>query len=447
MFERCYVINLKRRPDRLAQFMAAVDACGWPFVRPVAFSAVEGDKVGVPPEFSQGGGAFGCRESHVRILEDCLMADVGSVLVFEDDADLRPGFGQAVREFLAQVPDDWEGIMLGGQHHSPSSPVKPGVVRVNYAQRTHCNAARGRYMRGLVQRWAMATVHIDWMMRGWQHQFRVYAPERWIVGQAGGRSDIAGRVKPAEWWNPPKGDEPVVLLRTPREVLEELRGRGFHSGCERNDDCVDVGLSTCFAAVLSDHERTERLRRWISMLQEECLSAGSLCTVWHPAATVEAVQTATRGRVLLIEAETAAEAIAKLPADVRPKAGVHRRLLALLRAPRDVVEAVREHGVHVGYWRDGATGIDHGLLRVFGPPAGDGGSLGPATVDMPSLRKWCRDLQAEADACGAVVAVWHPAATLETLRKASDLPVVSIEAGTVQDVLRRLEAARRATQD
>jgi len=112
-FERVYVINLRRRPDRLRAFFKRLEQYGWPFKEPIVYPAIEGDKVGVPPEFTQGGGAYGCRMSHLRILQDCLMEDVSSVMILEDDADLCEGFPEKVAAFLAKVPSDWEGIMLG----------------------------------------------------------------------------------------------------------------------------------------------------------------------------------------------------------------------------------------------------------------------------------------------------------------------------------------------
>ena len=77
--DRCYLINLKRRPDRLDACLARIAAVEWPFPQPQVFEAIDGDRVGVPPEFTKGGGAYGCRCSHVAILQRCLM-DVGVVL-------------------------------------------------------------------------------------------------------------------------------------------------------------------------------------------------------------------------------------------------------------------------------------------------------------------------------------------------------------------------------
>jgi GR25 family glycosyltransferase involved in LPS biosynthesis len=102
--------NLKRRPDRLKAFFDQLEEVGWPFPWPEVWDAVDGGsgKVPCPAEFTQGGGAWGCRQSHVAILEHCLMNDIGSVLVLEDDAFLRDNFLDDLKAFMAKVPDDWE---------------------------------------------------------------------------------------------------------------------------------------------------------------------------------------------------------------------------------------------------------------------------------------------------------------------------------------------------
>ena len=317
-FERVYIINLKRRPDRLKEFRQRMEIAQWPFAEPIVYPAVEGDVVGVPAEFTQGGGAYGCRMSHLRILQDCLMEGVSSVLILEDDADLQPGFAEEVKQFLSSVPSDWEGIMLGGQHHKPPFPVSPGVVRVTYAQRTHAYAARPSYMRALQERWGNGTVHIDWMMQGWQYKRLVYAPARWLIGQGGGRSDIRGAPKLPEWWNPPTGDEPVILLHAPRAVVEDLRKRGWHFGYTIDKTTgVDVGLPQCFDPNVSEPRRRSALLRWIDMIQEECLSNHSVCAVWYPDATVEMIREVWHGPVREISATTTPEADAQVPAKWR----------------------------------------------------------------------------------------------------------------------------------
>jgi hypothetical protein len=98
------------------------------------------------------------------------------------------------------------------------------------------------------------------------------------------------------------------------------------------------------------------------------------------------------------------------------------------------MEALRGRGFHSGYWRDGATGQDKGLQAIFAASAHPSETSAEFSA---ALRKWCQDLQGEADHAGAVVTVWHPEATEELLRTATDRPVLSIVAETVDEALRQ----------
>ena len=138
-FDEIWVINLKRREDRLIRFWSEISNSNWPFHRPAVFSAIEGDKVGVPKFWQTGGGSYGCMRSHLGLLERAIQDDVESILVLEDDAIFKPSFGKDVAAFLEKVPDDWQCLMLGGQHvNSKPFPVLPGIVRAGAGGRcTH----------------------------------------------------------------------------------------------------------------------------------------------------------------------------------------------------------------------------------------------------------------------------------------------------------------------
>jgi len=436
-FERVYVISLKRRSDRLRTFLSRLDAVGWPFHEPIIYEAIDGDKVGVPPEFTQGGGAYGCRMSHLRILQDCLMDDVQSVLMLEDDAEICDGFPGKVEQFLAKVPDDWEGIMLGGQHHAPPAPTEiPGIVRVRYCQRTHAYGARPSYMMALQRRWGNATVHIDWLMRDWQHQFKVYAPDPWLIGQGGGRSDIRGAEKAPEWWIRdtaaiPPG--PVVVANVTAEVIEKMRGLGFHTGNVRDGRGIDVGLAPLFTESVSEENCISRLRGWIESIQAECVG-GLIPTIWHPKARVEVVRKAWDGEVYEVHGDTADEALQCLPMDIQIK--MHQRItirqspVVLLRCPMRIIGNLHSVGLHPGYYRDKKCGLDKGLMDIFDNI--------PQDQRLAKLKAWCELLIRQADKDGMIVTAVHPQLTREMLQAATDRRVIEIMADTVEDARRQI---------
>lgn len=131
------VINLRRRPDRLAAFTQR-----WIEARvPVALTfwrATDG-RHGVParvPWNRLPPGAWGCWRSH----QDVLRRHPGPLLVMEDDAVLRPTFGADLAAL--DPPEDWALIYLGGQHLAPPSPFRPGLVVPQRIIRSHCYLAR-----------------------------------------------------------------------------------------------------------------------------------------------------------------------------------------------------------------------------------------------------------------------------------------------------------------
>jgi GR25 family glycosyltransferase involved in LPS biosynthesis len=194
VFDRVYLINLESRPDRLEAFRERQKLRGWKLPDPIVYPAIHGDTVGAPKRFTEGGGAHGCRQSHVRILEDCLMDGVESVLVMEDDAEWFDEVWLRLESFLKVVPADWDCLMLGGWHERPSTPVGPGVCRAVKVGGTHAYAVRGRAMKSLLALWYDCTVHIDWAMSDhWQKKWNTYCPTPFLFGQGAGRSDISGR--------------------------------------------------------------------------------------------------------------------------------------------------------------------------------------------------------------------------------------------------------------
>ncbi len=243
---RALCINLDRRPERWEAFQRN---CA---IRGVQrFPAVNGRAVRPPAWWRQGGGAWGCMLSHIRILEQALSDGLdrcggrgGVLLVFEDDALFPPDFAERAARFIRALPADWEQAYFGGQHRGlrvrQPQRVNDEVVRPFMVNRTQAYAVRGEFIRVLYQHlcdWPSHARHprhhVDHRMEllHASGRHKVYAPATWIVGQAGGPSDISGRVTQDRFWNG-WGKGPSPAHRPPLWVI----------GLHRSGSSVTAGI-------------------------------------------------------------------------------------------------------------------------------------------------------------------------------------------------------------
>ncbi|MBX3364019.1 MAG: sulfotransferase [Phycisphaeraceae bacterium] len=243
---RALCINLDRRPERWEAFKR-----NCPIRGVHRFPAIDGRAVRPPAWWRQGGGAWGCMLSHIRILEQALADGLdrcggrgGVLLVLEDDALFPPDFAERAARFIRALPADWEQVYLGGQHRGlrvrQPQRVNDEVVRPFMVNRTQAYAVRGHFIRVLYQHlcdWPAHARsprhHVDHRMellhRAGKH--KVYAPAKWIVGQAGGPSDISGRVTQDRFWNG-WGKGPRQVHRPPVWVI----------GLHRSGSSVTAGI-------------------------------------------------------------------------------------------------------------------------------------------------------------------------------------------------------------
>ena len=115
-FDRVIVINVPRRTDRLEQFTKEAKAVGFEFeVHP----AIDGNLSDVGPIVAG-------RLSHIEVLEKIKPDEM--VLICEDDAKFREDFNEALDEYMADLPEDWDIFYLGAVKND-TKPVNKHWVR------------------------------------------------------------------------------------------------------------------------------------------------------------------------------------------------------------------------------------------------------------------------------------------------------------------------------
>jgi hypothetical protein len=365
MFDRIALINLDHRKDRLGSFQAKVidipSLQGW-----TRYRAIHGDKVSVPHFFTSGGGAWGCRQSHCRILEDAILDNVNTLLVLEDDVKFCKNFEDRFREFMKAVPDDWEGLMLGGQNQAP--PQETGIQNVFRAvdtQRTHAYVVRGvEPMRDLYRLWMRCDRHIDHWFGQWQQKRVVYQPQPFLCGQDESSSDISGKNDTVRYWNPAVVDNrsaPIHVLQCSRVVFERLRTLGFHAGYSR--DPV-TGHDKGIINIAESGWPEEQLSEWARVIVFEAAERNDVPGLWHTPIPDRAVLEKRLGRpVVFVQAGTAQEAVEKIPglAPAWVAAGI---VWCWQGQGYELLEGLAFHGFHRGHWKDEISGLDQGIRNA-----------------------------------------------------------------------------------
>jgi len=179
VFEKVIVINLAKRPDRMAQIKAQLDAHNITFER---FEAIDGQELGIT-------GVQACALSHRGVIEQ--YKDAGNVFIFEDDAELNEDFEQLWDVFIANLPDDWQMVYLGC-NKIDWQPIAKGVARLSAGIATHAYGAKQSVFDSMIDA-SKRSEPIDLSYMQLQVSVPTYVAVPSMVGQVPGFSDIEQR--------------------------------------------------------------------------------------------------------------------------------------------------------------------------------------------------------------------------------------------------------------
>mgnify|MGYP001565876804 CR=1 FL=1 len=144
--ENTFVISLPHREDRRESVRKQLASIGHSSYEVFdAYGAYQGNGMT---------GWWGNKLSHYSVIDRAKRAGLKSVMVFEDDVVLHPGFTMIVRVAKEQLSDGWDWLQFGGNHRffggvdMPASPIdgKPYWYGSDGLEQTTPNLARIRKM-------------------------------------------------------------------------------------------------------------------------------------------------------------------------------------------------------------------------------------------------------------------------------------------------------------
>lgn len=301
-FERVIVLSLPFKTERQERLKQQLAESGLADPAKVVWQrALVGDWLPPPAWWGAGNGAWGCLQSHVRVVQDAVMDNLDSYCVLEDDCCFHARSAELFSRLWSELPADWDQVYLGGQHRRlpEAVPDHPFLWRGTRVNRTHCFALR----RDVFARFQQHILHAPDYLTGGEggaavsnhfhidHQleraharrdWNVYCPAWWIAGQDAGESNISGRANPRMWWHPWMHSPHLpFLLIDPSQPPSEASAVHLHAGHNlKAGTWEDVGVARA-------HRDDARLREFLGMIADEAMSLWRLPAVSHPHLTVD----------------------------------------------------------------------------------------------------------------------------------------------------------------
>jgi GR25 family glycosyltransferase involved in LPS biosynthesis len=164
-------INLDRRAQR---WLRAQERFARHAIVVERFSAIDGKLLSPPAQFRFSAGAYGCLQSHLRVIEQARERRLPSIMVFEDDVVFHPEFDQRFPRFIEQMPDDWDMIYLGAGHMEAPLEVSDNVIRLQKSYSTYAYALRSTAYDAFLELARHEEFQVDAYYGKLQQQFNCY---------------------------------------------------------------------------------------------------------------------------------------------------------------------------------------------------------------------------------------------------------------------------------
>jgi len=141
-FDGIFCINLDRRPDRWDEASREFESVA---IKAERFPAIDGAALTGSFRvrfFGFRAARLGIIRSISNLIRTARDRKMRSVLIFEDDVVFSPGFEEAFARAFRDLPANWAGFWLAGNHRIEPTPVTDSLARIRKTYSCHAFAIR-----------------------------------------------------------------------------------------------------------------------------------------------------------------------------------------------------------------------------------------------------------------------------------------------------------------
>ncbi len=193
-FSRIFCINLARRPDRMQYFYNVSKFLEFDYER---IEGVDGSLIEFKNPLNIAhfhAGDVGCTLSHLKTVKRAKELNLSNYLVFEDDMEPAADFIDNFKDFMDQVPANWDMIYFGvNADNGNPEKISKNIFRLSKGYTTHAIAVKNTMYDAMIEKWSTPNKQVDVLLSELHPHFNVYTFCPNLVGQKAGKSDILNK--------------------------------------------------------------------------------------------------------------------------------------------------------------------------------------------------------------------------------------------------------------
>lgn len=210
-FEKVFVINLERRPDRLEIFEYNASQIGFEYEVFKAFDgrtidenfSYNGIPIDIKPNVCYRGGldnysksALGCLISHLEVIKKSKIEGYESILILEDDAAFTSNFIEKFDNFSSNFDKEWDMIYFSGSLIEIQENTNDYYKTLESCHTTHSYAVNKNVYEYLINKIEdnLYKQPVDVTYSEIQSEIKSYITIPFLTYQSAGFSDIQNSV-------------------------------------------------------------------------------------------------------------------------------------------------------------------------------------------------------------------------------------------------------------